>query len=235
MTLETVKTAYDDEYDEAPGHGRIDYVVFDLGGVVFRWTDALGRLADRIGADAAVSQEQFRAAYSAPRSDYDRTSDEAAYWSAVAAGCGAPLPSRSDIDELTAIDLEGWSHSDPDMLALIDEIAASGTGLAILSNAPATMGDHVRSRPWASAFGHIVMSGEIGLMKPDEEIFRYLLRQLQTPPERVVFTDDLAANISGATSTGIAGIQYTGVSALRRHLASFGVPLGTGQSGHVTS
>lgn len=201
----------------------IDWVVFDLGGVVFRWTDALGRLAERIGAASAA--EEFRAAYSAPRSAYDRDSDAAAYWAAVAQGSGAPAPTAEDVAALTALDIEGWSHSDPEMLALIDDLHHAGVRLAVLSNAPATMGDHVRSRPWASAFDVIIMSGEIGLMKPDEEIYRYLLGTLAVPADRVAFTDDLAANIAGAAATGIRALHFTGVPTLRADLVALGVPV----------
>ncbi len=58
-------------------------------------------------------------------------------------------------------------------------------------------------------FDQVYYSHELGLAKPSEDIYKEMLRRLQTSPDRVVFFDDLAANVEGAKKTGIQAIQVT--------------------------
>ena len=153
-----------------PGNAALDYVVFDLGGVIFTRSEALPQLAERIGAPPGTSPEAFRAAYGAFRNEYDRDSDATAYWSSVARRCGAPEPSLADIAALSTLDTAGWSHADPAVVAVIQDLHRAGLRLAVLSNAPAAMATNVRSQPWGSLFDHVVMSGALGLLKPEQAI-----------------------------------------------------------------
>jgi putative hydrolase of the HAD superfamily len=223
-------------YDVAPDHAAagdarlpgtrpaalIDWMVFDLGNVVLYQNAGLPELARRIGAPASLAPEEFVDAYNAPRRDYDRHSDPDNYWSKVAAACGAPAPNAATIAELITMDVAVWSGTEPAVIDLFAELHSAGIRLAVLSNAPTSMGDHVRRQPWAQLFEKIVISGEIGLLKPDAEIYDYLLRELASPAGRVAFTDDLAENIAGADAAGIRGIRFHGVAALRSSLQDFG-------------
>jgi hypothetical protein len=70
---------------------------------------------------------------------------------------------------------------------LIGDIAASGTAMAVLSNAPSSMGRLVEAQPWAGAFRQLFFSGDLGLIKPDPQIYRHLLKNLGSAPGEVVF------------------------------------------------
>lgn len=213
--------------DAAPGGSRsaalIEWMVFDLGNVVLYQTDGLVDIARRIGAPSTLELAAFRGAYNAPRRDYDLHSDPVRYWAAVAAASGAPEPDADAVDDLTALDVAMWSGTKPEVLGLFGELRSAGIRLAVLSNAPVAMGDFVRSQPWSRHFEKIVISGEIGMIKPDTAIFDYLLRDVDAPADRVAFTDDLAENIAGARSLGIRGIVFSGLAALRSELATLGV------------
>jgi putative hydrolase of the HAD superfamily len=199
--------------------GETDWVVFDLGGVILTDTTALPYLAARFGTDL----DRFAAAYAAPRVDYDRTSDARAYWLAVAEGCDAPPPDDALVRELTRIDVEGWSDTDGATLALIGDLSRAGVRLAILSNAPAQMGDLIRTQGWAAPLEPKLFSGELGVVKPDPRIYRILLDQLASPPERVVFTDDLAGNIAAAEACGIRAVRFTSADDVRARLRQYGL------------
>lgn len=201
-------------------------MVFDLGNVVLYQNDALPELARRIGADPALPPEAFRAAYNAPRDEYDLHSDANRYWGAVAARSGAAAPSAKLVAELTDIDVTLWSRTNPEIIDMFGALRDARVRLAVLSNAPIAMGQHVRRQPWAQLFERIVISGEIGLIKPDAAIYRYLLGELAAPAERVAFADDLTANIDGANAAGIRGILFHGPAALRARLVELEVPLG---------
>jgi glucose-1-phosphatase len=61
-----------------------------------------------------------------------------------------------------------------------------------------------------SLFNHVFLSHEMGLSKPSAEIYHTMVNQLGTNPERVVFFDDLEANVNGAASIGIHAVHVTG-------------------------
>ncbi len=61
-----------------------------------------------------------------------------------------------------------------------------------------------------SLFNHVFLSHEMGLSKPSPEIYLSMLDQLGSKPERVVFFDDLEANVKGAASVGIQAVHVTG-------------------------
>jgi len=59
-------------------------------------------------------------------------------------------------------------------------------------------------------FDWVFLSHEMGLAKPSPEIFERLVQELHTTPERIIFFDDLAANVKGAHDYGIQAVHVTG-------------------------
>lgn len=59
-------------------------------------------------------------------------------------------------------------------------------------------------------FDWVFLSHEMGLAKPSLEIYELLVKELHTTPDRVIFFDDMAANVAGAREAGIRAIQVTG-------------------------
>ena len=59
-------------------------------------------------------------------------------------------------------------------------------------------------------FDWVFYSHEMGLAKPNQDIYQQLLLELGTTANRVLFFDDLKANVDGAASIGIQAVQVTG-------------------------
>ena len=59
-------------------------------------------------------------------------------------------------------------------------------------------------------FDAVVISGEVGLHKPEPEIFRLGAERLGVAPEECVFVDDLRENCAGAEAVGMAAILHRG-------------------------
>jgi putative hydrolase of the HAD superfamily len=57
-------------------------------------------------------------------------------------------------------------------------------------------------------FKGIVVSAEVGFLKPAPEIYHNLLNTFQLIPEETIFIDDLAKNVQGAINLGMHGIQF---------------------------
>jgi putative hydrolase of the HAD superfamily len=59
-------------------------------------------------------------------------------------------------------------------------------------------------------FDWVFLSHEMGLAKPSIEIYDRLVNELHTTPDRVIFFDDMLANVNGAHEAGIQAIHVTG-------------------------
>jgi len=60
----------------------------------------------------------------------------------------------------------------------------------------------------ADAFDHIVVSAEVGLIKPDPRIYQLALDGLGVAPGEAVFVDDMPENIAGAEALGMHGVRF---------------------------
>lgn len=61
---------------------------------------------------------------------------------------------------------------------------------------------------FAELFDAVVISGEVGMRKPDEDIYRFAAERLDLPPAACVFVDDLDRNVEVAEHLGMAGIVH---------------------------
>jgi epoxide hydrolase-like predicted phosphatase len=75
-------------------------------------------------------------------------------------------------------------------------------------------------------FDATVISGDVGLHKPQPEIYRLGAERIGVAPERCVFVDDLRENVTGAEAVGMTAILHrdpeTTIAELERHL---GIPI----------
>ncbi len=92
-----------------------------------------------------------------------------------------------------------------DMAGLVRRVHDRGYTTALLSN---SWGNHYPEHLWDGMFDFTVISGDVGMRKPEEEIFRYTFELIGLPPEECVFIDDLEHNIRAAASLGMPGILH---------------------------
>ncbi|WP_187352193.1 HAD-IA family hydrolase [Allosaccharopolyspora coralli] len=102
-------------------------------------------------------------------------------------------------------DLGGGSGADePPMVTATRAVRAAGLRTALLSNA-----DGGFDQPeWAELFDAVVVSGTVGVAKPDPEAYALTARRLEVPPEQCVFVDDLRRNVDGAVAVGMVGVHH---------------------------
>jgi putative hydrolase of the HAD superfamily len=62
---------------------------------------------------------------------------------------------------------------------------------------------HFSLERWDNLFDKQYLSYEIGLRKPNKNIYEYVLNDIQKQPQECLFIDDSFANIKGAESAGI--------------------------------
>jgi putative hydrolase of the HAD superfamily len=162
---------------------------------------------------------QFRDAYWLERIPHDAdTTDATAFWDGVGARLGT-LFSDAVIAELVRLDIASWLHLRPDTLRLIQDVAATGQRLGLLSNAPTEVAGAVAALPIAGCFEHMVFSCDLKAVKPDEAFFAAALDRFAVRAGQVLFIDDSADNVAAASRLGIRGIMFTGADAARAWLA----------------
>lgn len=64
-----------------------------------------------------------------------------------------------------------------------------------------------------------IISYELGLVKPDDKIYKALMEKYNIVPERAVFIDDREENVQAARALGIKGIVFENYEQARRELA----------------
>lgn len=103
----------------------------------------------------------------------------------------------------------------PTMVDLVREIGSLGLRTGLLSNSwgnsyPMTLIDEI--------FDGAVISGEVGLRKPDPMIYRMMLERIDVTPEESVFIDDSQSNTDAATALGMRAILHTDPVSTRARL-----------------
>ena len=93
----------------------------------------------------------------------------------------------------------------------------------ILSNQLKFRTDYIKKTFDLSFFDNALFSNEIGLKKPSEEIFTFLLDEINQKPENCLFIDDSPVNIAVAKKLGFNAILFKNLNQLKEELASFSI------------
>ena len=81
--------------------------------------------------------------------------------------------------------------------------------IALLSNVGPGVIERKIPQELLQLFDAVVLSGEVGLLKPDPAIFRLTVERLGVAPEEAVFADDHAEYLVGAEAIGMPTILFT--------------------------
>lgn len=94
------------------------------------------------------------------------------------------------------------------MGTVVERARRRGVRTAILSNDPGGVGAQAL-RDLAGPFvDAVVLSGDVGMAKPDPRIYAVAAARLGLPPSECIFVDDLVDNVRGAAAAGMAGVHH---------------------------
>jgi 2-haloacid dehalogenase len=114
---------------------------------------------------------------------------------------------------------------------VLADVHAAGVPVYALSNWSAETFPLTHDRfPFLDWFDGVVISGELGVVKPDPRIFQHLIDRFGLVPRQSVFIDDQPANVEAAARLGFTAIQFVNAAQLRRELEALGL-LGPGKDG----
>lgn len=185
--------------------GKINAVIFDMGGVFLRTNDQAPRtaLAKDFGLTRFQLEEMVFNTDSAIQATFGKISQEE-HWVSVCNLLNIPEEKQLHFQE------EFWRGDSLDH-ELIDFLGTlrpeRRTGL--LSNAWSGTREMLSVKYHCrDVFDVEVFSYEIHLAKPDKAIYEYILARLQTAPQETIFLDDNEENIISACEMGIQGIRF---------------------------
>ncbi len=113
---------------------------------------------------------------------------------------GGPVAEADHLDGIFAT-----MEVEPRMTALVERLRSHGVPLALVSN---SWGNHYDPEVLA-LFDVVVISSQVGLRKPQPEIYTLALEQLNVAAQGAVLVDDGAPNVEAAERLGITGVLHT--------------------------
>jgi putative hydrolase of the HAD superfamily len=186
--------------------------VVDFGGVL---TTSLGdgfrAFCEREGADYERVRGALREAYGDLDPDsliarfevglIERHEFETELAALLSRDLDRPLDPRDLIDRMLA-DV----RMDETMVEAVRAARAAGVRTALLSNSWGV--DYYPRHLLGGLFDVVLISGEVGMRKPNEEAFRLAAERLGVPPEECVFVDDHDGNVEAAERVGMTGVLH---------------------------
>ena len=200
-----------------PSGSQVRAVIFDWGGVitspildtVSAWLDADGidresyAAAMRPWVQRAYGDEQAESPIHAlERGEVSDEEFEATLAAQLLRVDGRPVDSAGLLQRMFAASvLQGQ------MLDLIKEVRAGGIRTSMLSNSWGATDGYPRHL-FGELFDDVVISGEVGMRKPEERIFRFAAGRLGLSPGACAFVDDVEGNILAARALGFATVHH---------------------------
>jgi putative hydrolase of the HAD superfamily len=136
---------------------------------------------------------------------------------------GRPVPAEGLVRRMFA----GF-RPEPLMVTAVRAVRAAGRQTALLSNSWGV--DYPRAE-WPKLFDVVVISGDVGMRKPEPAIYLHVARLMGRRPEECLFVDDLPSNVAAAEAVGMWAIRHVSPEdTVRRLEARFGVQIRAGDS-----
>jgi putative hydrolase of the HAD superfamily len=194
------------------GHSDLTALVIDWGGVLTPALDeAMGAWAVADGVDFDHFRDVMRAwlrSGSSPTHLLERGELPTAQFERLLAG---ELSARGSVVEAAGLLsrlLAGLSDLDAQMVDAVRRIRRSGFRTALLSN---SWGENYPEALWDNLFDSVVISGRVGMRKPEEAIFEHTARSLGVPVGQCVLVDDTLGNVDTAAALGMTVVHHRSV------------------------
>lgn len=199
-------------------------VIFDLDGVVRHWNDDQ---LDEVEAAFGLEPRTILSVAFSPELGPDAVTGRLTYRQWMEAIRDRVL---ADHGPEVAGALDEWEANvglvDTEMVDVLRHVRRHAT-VALLSNGTTRLRRDLHVLDLLDEFDVVFNTAELGIAKPDPGVFQMVLDLLEVPAERAAFVDDLAENVAGAASVGIAAHQHVDPVGTVEFLRGLGLPLPT--------
>jgi glucose-1-phosphatase len=179
-------------------------VFFDLGGVIVRTEYEAPRqhLAERLGMEYEDLTRAVFDSETARKASIGLITEQE-HWSAVMQRLGRPA---ADVESLRS-EFFGGDTVDLGLVEFIRGLRLRfRTGL--ISNAWDGLRPYILGQKFDDAFDFMLISAEVGVMKPETRIFQLALEHAGVSANEAVFVDDMPENVESARTLGMSAILF---------------------------
>jgi putative hydrolase of the HAD superfamily len=197
---------------------KISWLLFDLGGIVVPESGKL--LNDEMAAYLKISPLQL----SGFTLKYQRrltmgTLSLLEMYSDIVGELPIPCSPETLLEHHLAFYRRVSTQHNPEVVGII-ELLKKSYGLACLTNTEPEIADICRGTGLFDYFHKAFLSIELGMQKPDHEIFEKVAEEIGCAPEEILFVDDKQENVKAAKEVGMQGLLFSDVEHLRKELSA---------------
>jgi len=202
----------------------VDAVIFDFGGVL---TDPLPMREEMRAYDALLGLEEGTLLQALGSGEaWEDVSvgriSETEYWDRVAAEYVERLPAEFRRFERGMLIYEPLNE---EVVEIVQALKGQ-VKLGLLSNATISMVEALaHHESLQGLFDDVVVSAQVGLRKPDPEIYDLAVRRLGVGCGQAALVDDKQRNTLAAQNCGMMGIDFVSPAQLREDLRGLGLEL----------
>ena len=197
----------------------VEAIIFDSGGVIH--TDPMKEVHKDIAQTLGITDEEetriWREVH--PKHGEGKTSVKE-FWQEFLEKSGVQLEVPQDL--LLREYVKGFKRNEG-VLEIVKKLKIRGYKVAILSNSIAPHAEFNHQVGIYDEFPIRILSHEVGVRKPDPEIYRLALKELGIEPQEAIYVDDNDDNVEAARKLGMSAIKYEDPGQLRSALSESGV------------
>ena len=195
---------------------NIQAIIFDFGNVLVEWNPR--HVYRRYFPNDDEGMERFL--HEVSFMDWNAQQDKGRTFADGVAELSEQFPHHA---ELIQAYHDNWQDSIGEAyhgtIELLKRLKTAGYPIYGLSNWSAETFPYARDKyDFFNMLDDMVISGEVGSIKPEPEIFEILLGKIGKPANQCLFIDDAPANIEQARRMGFAAIRFESAEQLEREL-----------------
>jgi epoxide hydrolase-like predicted phosphatase len=133
----------------------------------------------------------------------------------------------AELTELTVSEVEEWLLSEHNintaLVEVIKGLRKHSYTIGMLSNLGGGWMERYVDASVRDLFDEVVVSGEVGMYKPNPEIYEYMSNKLYLHPNEILFIDDRSENVEAARAVGMEAVQFIGNTQLTKDFLAYSV------------
>ena len=215
---------------------KIKHFIFDFGGVLIEKTFVLKNVLDIIESDLNISIPRDENSYIrkikrglssgriSSREFLEKIFEK--YYYPIQKKDGTLPPKKINTEYYVEIWFDLYSqvtNVSSEMAEVIERLHQADYTVSLMSN---THDIHAKSnllKGFYDIFDNVFLSNEIGMIKPDLDKYKYVLKKLDTKPKRCIFIDDKIRNLVPARELGIIVIRFESFDKFKEQLNELGI------------
>jgi len=215
---------------------KIKHFIFDFGGVLIEKAFVLKNLFDMIESDLNIviprMEDPYMRKLKRNLSSGRKSSREflekifKKYYYPYQQKGGALPPKKVNVDYYLELWFDLYSQVtriSSKMAEVIERLHQAGYIVSLMSNTHAIHAKSNLLRGFYDGFDTLFLSNEIGLIKPEMAKYKYVLKKLDTKPNKCVFIDDKIRNLVPARELGFIVIRYESFEKFQKQLKDLGI------------